>query len=232
MADEIQALDDPGQVVYAVVLGSGVTVWSVSAGAFVTVVPGGRPNYAVAMPESSLGGLYVGDFPAAIPAGIYSVIAYRQLGVDPAEDDLPIAQQGDFGWSGSVLTLPTPGPDPAFERGFNATVAVYVDDNASGQARSSRGVVQPVWRLVSGFGAVRCMLDPTGTRTVETEYGPRVYATAVVLFSGRLAVDARHKLVVASPAPGAVAEWFVEGAGVDEAGSGHHTTVRCIDVKL
>lgn len=122
--------------------------------------------------------------------------------------------------------------DPLFESGFNATVSVYVDSNADGHERSAHGVVQPIWTAVAGLEAVRCMLDPTGTRTVETEYGPRVYATAVALFSGRLTVDARHKLVVASPAPGATTEWFVEGAAIDEAGSGHHTAVRCTDVKL
>jgi hypothetical protein len=122
--------------------------------------------------------------------------------------------------------------DLAFERGFNATVAVQIDANADGAARSARGVVQPDWQPVAGLESVRCMIAPTRTRTVETEYGPRVYATAVVLFSGRLAVDARHRFVVASPTVGSVAEWYVDGAGVDEAGSGHHTAVHCTDVKL
>lgn len=132
---------------------------------------------------------------------------------------------------------PTPTPTPVagisrLERRFNATVAVYVDVNADGAVRSARGVVQPIWQAVAGLEAVRCFLDPVGARTVETEYGPRVYAQAVVLFTGRVAVDARHKLVVASPPAGAVTEWFVDGAGVDEANMGHHTAVRCTDVKL
>lgn len=232
MAGEIEAIDEPGQVVYAVILGSGSTAWSVTGGAFVPILTGARPNHAVPMPESPLGGLYVGDFPPAIPSGIYTIVAYRRLGATPADDDLPIAQLANFSWSAGVLTGPTPGRDPLFERGFNATVAAWVDVNASGTTRTARGVVQPIWQVVSGLEAVRCMIDPLGARTSADEDKPRVVANALVLFSGRVSLDARHKLVVASPPIGAVPEWFVDGYGIDEATSGHHTAVRCTDVKL
>lgn len=57
-------------------------------------------DYDVAAVEQGNSGFYTGNFPSAIPAGVYSVVAKEQLGGSPAENDLTIAV-GELQWGGS-----------------------------------------------------------------------------------------------------------------------------------
>lgn len=64
---------------------------------------GGRiaADYDEAMTENAPDGHYIGDFPAAISTGVYTVTVYIQAGGSPADSDLADAQ-GTMYWDGTA----------------------------------------------------------------------------------------------------------------------------------
>jgi hypothetical protein len=100
MAKEIQALAPAGSVVYAqIVRQSDGKFWN-PAGAFETYLTANISSYALAMVQAgTASGFYTADFPTAIAAGKYSVVARIRAGGAPAEADAVIAT-GEILWTG------------------------------------------------------------------------------------------------------------------------------------
>ncbi len=95
-----------GQTTYFRILGSGGCVWSTSGGTggFESYNSADWTDYAISATEQGATNIYVGNFPAAVPAGVYSIDARRQIAGSPAVSDTGIAQ-GEEQWNGSK-TLP------------------------------------------------------------------------------------------------------------------------------
>jgi hypothetical protein len=104
MAFEIQFSFSSGAETYAVIRNSVGQVWRVDTLVFETFQNTNWSNYVVTLAEQGSSGYYAGNFPAQIPAGVYSVIGKQQLGGSPQETD-PTVATGDLQWSGTV-TLP------------------------------------------------------------------------------------------------------------------------------
>lgn len=104
MSNEIQvAYGRIGRTVYANIRNqtSGY-IWSATSGYFENPVSGNFPDYGIALTEELVTGYYKGNFPTAIPAGIYSVVAREQLGANEAQTDPPIGT-GDIQWNGALV---------------------------------------------------------------------------------------------------------------------------------
>lgn len=74
-------------------------VWNGTS--FVAYASGQTDLYDVALTEQGLSNYYVGNFPSAIPAGVYAVEARDRIGAAPAETD-PIFGMETFQWNGAV----------------------------------------------------------------------------------------------------------------------------------
>lgn len=102
MANEMLVSFTTGKNVYFQVFNRIGEVWSISASVFGTYTTASIDNYD--HPATELGaasGLYVGEFPSTIVAGIYSITARQRLGAGVAETD-PIIGTGVIQWNGSV----------------------------------------------------------------------------------------------------------------------------------
>lgn len=100
MAKEIQALAPAGSVVDAKIFReSDAKFWN-TGGALETYVTANLSSYCLAMAQAgTASGFYTLDFPTAIPAGKYGVIATKRIGVAPAESD-PVIATGEVQWTG------------------------------------------------------------------------------------------------------------------------------------
>lgn len=98
MANELQAQNTSGKTVYAVVLNATGSVWNGTA--FVTPASANWATYAIALAEVGGTGLYEGNFPA-VAAGVYSVIAFQQVGGTPAVSDINLGAS-PFHWDGAA----------------------------------------------------------------------------------------------------------------------------------
>lgn len=89
MASQIQIQGDSGLDVYAVVrrVDNG-QVWNGMT--FESLSPANWSDYVVSLSEQSTTGYYIANLPAGLAAGEYSVVAYEQLGEDPASSDDPV----------------------------------------------------------------------------------------------------------------------------------------------
>lgn len=107
MAGEIQASFAAGKTTYSQIRSRTGTIWNTSGGtgAFEVYATANISSYAVSLSEQgSASAFYIGTFPPAIPAGIFSVLIKQQIGGSVAESD-PTVAVGDLQWNGSV-TLP------------------------------------------------------------------------------------------------------------------------------
>lgn len=103
MAGELQVTYDASKTVYVLIFDRTGQVWNGSS--FVAYSTGDYTSYDVALTElGTASGIYTGTFPAAIVAGVYSILAKNQAGGTPAQTDAVIAV-GDYQWNGTV-TLP------------------------------------------------------------------------------------------------------------------------------
>lgn len=104
--DEIFLVGYPsGLTVYALVRNSSGQIWYPTSEEFEDFGTSSRSHadYDIAMTDKS-GGMYVGDFPSAIPANTsvgYRTIIYRQLGASPASSD-HIIGGAKILWTGSA----------------------------------------------------------------------------------------------------------------------------------
>lgn len=105
MAGEIQAqYSVSGITAYAMIRNRVGQIWNTAGSAFEAYNAANIADYDISLTEQGSSGMYVGNFPTAISAGIYSIVAKRQIGGSPAESD-PSFANGDLQWNGTV-TLP------------------------------------------------------------------------------------------------------------------------------
>lgn len=105
MAGEIQTQYQSAKTLYALIRNRVGQIWDTGAGAFEAYATLSYADYVVSLTEQgTASAYYTGTMPAAIPAGVYSIVILQQVGGSPAETDLPVAM-GDLQWGGSV-TLP------------------------------------------------------------------------------------------------------------------------------
>lgn len=103
MAGEIKTLGPgTGSTLYARILGSGNSVWSTSGGTggFESYAAADWTDYAISLTEQGASNIYVGNFPAAVPAGVYDLDARRQVGASPAVSDVNVST-GEVHWNGT-----------------------------------------------------------------------------------------------------------------------------------
>jgi len=105
MAGEIQ-FGGPGssRTCYVLIRNRNGLIWNTSGGtgAFQAYDASVYTSYAISASEQGSNNFYTAAFPAAIPAGVYSVSAHQQLGGDPAQTDTRIAA-GTEQWNGAAL---------------------------------------------------------------------------------------------------------------------------------
>ena len=85
MANELNVANRPSKTTYVLIYNSaGKVVQNIS---FTNYVDADRKNYAINLTAPAGSSLYSGDMPK-IPAGTYHVIAFEQLGANPASTDV------------------------------------------------------------------------------------------------------------------------------------------------
>lgn len=104
MSGEIQLPFQAGQTLYAIVRNATAQVWNSSgAGAFESYATANYDRYTVSLVEQGTASQhYVGTFPAAIPAGLYNMVAKRQVGASAVEGDPVVGSEGAFHWNGTI----------------------------------------------------------------------------------------------------------------------------------
>lgn len=105
MSNEIQARGPGvGRTCYFTIHSSSGQIWSTSGstGAFESFVSGNWPDYAISMTEQGVSNFYAGNFPTAVPAGVYSIDMRQQLGGAAAQTDGGVAA-GDYQWGGAAV---------------------------------------------------------------------------------------------------------------------------------
>lgn len=104
MANEIQLAYQAGKTVYSIVFNKIGQVWNTVSTLFETYATANLANYVVALTNIGTGPsrIYQGNFPSAIVAGVYSVVAFQQIGGSAAESDFLVAE-GDIQWNGSTV---------------------------------------------------------------------------------------------------------------------------------
>lgn len=102
MANELVAYFQADISLYFTIRNRTQQIWSTVAGTFGAYSTVAFADYDVAGTEQgTASGVYAADFPSTIIPGVYSIIAYQQLGGAPAETDRVVAQ-GDFQWNGTA----------------------------------------------------------------------------------------------------------------------------------
>lgn len=96
MANEIlfSSRTESGNTLYAVILNSSGQAWNGSA--FEAIDAGSWTDYDIALTEQDGTGIWLGDKPGAMAAGVYSVIVYSRSGASPAITDLDVGT-GEIG---------------------------------------------------------------------------------------------------------------------------------------
>lgn len=101
MAKEIQATSATGRTIYAHIFNNVGLIWNGSA--FETYATANIATYPVTMTEQGTASqVYMGTFPAAIPVGVYSILARHKTTGAFLEADA-IVGSDNVHWSGSVL---------------------------------------------------------------------------------------------------------------------------------
>ncbi len=94
------------RTIYTVIRSRTATVWSTTAsggtGAFETFTSGNWADYGISCVEQGVNNFYVGNFPSAIPAGVYELSAHQQMGGSAAQTD-PRVAMGQEQWTGTAL---------------------------------------------------------------------------------------------------------------------------------
>ncbi len=103
MSNEIQVSFARGLTVYSTIRNStSGFIWSVTSGYFENPISGNAADYGVSLTEEHVTGVYKGNFPPTIPAGVYNVLAKQQIGGSEAQTD-PTIGAGDIQWNGSIV---------------------------------------------------------------------------------------------------------------------------------
>lgn len=108
MAGELQVTPTPyqtGKTAYSQVLSTSAQIWRTDTLVFETYTTANIAHYAIPLAEQgTASGRYVGNFPTQIPAGVYHLQAFIQLGAGAAEGDTLVGERADFPWSGSLVS--------------------------------------------------------------------------------------------------------------------------------
>lgn len=127
MAGELKATFDSGNSLYCLILNGSGQFWSTTGGAFEAFNVANYANYVVSLTEiTSSGGIYKGNFPSAIPAGVYDVICRQAVGGAGNESatDSPVGVEPGFQWSGTApFPLSALATATQVNQGFPARVA-------------------------------------------------------------------------------------------------------------
>jgi hypothetical protein len=102
MANEVIFRFRTGQTCGFLVFNRNGQVWRTDTNVFENYASANYANYPTsAVGQGTSSPYYVGNFPSAIPAGVYSISAFQQIGGSPAETD-PVVATGDFQWNGTA----------------------------------------------------------------------------------------------------------------------------------
>ena len=107
MANEIQISYQALKTVYYLIRNRTSQIWSTSGGtgAFEGYSSTNYSDYVIGMTEQGMASaFYAGNFPAAVPPGVYSIVGKQEIGGSEVETDPTIAV-GDYQWNGAT-TLP------------------------------------------------------------------------------------------------------------------------------
>lgn len=141
MANEVIFPFIAGQLTYFLVFNEkNGQVWNTSGtGAFEAYLSANYGVYAISATQQGSSPFYEGNFPTAIPAGAYGVIARNQTGGSASEGDATVAA-GKIDWNGSA-TLPL------------SDMATSGQVGSIGPIRVARGVAIPnfLFKLVSSL---------------------------------------------------------------------------------
>lgn len=93
-----------GATCYFTIRGSGNSIWSTSGGVggFEVFTSGDWSDYSISAIEQGVSNIFVGNFPAAVPAGEFDIEARRQTGGSPTQLDFGVAQ-GEVQWNGTGI---------------------------------------------------------------------------------------------------------------------------------
>jgi hypothetical protein len=163
MAGEIQYVAPHGISSYFTMRDSNNAIWSTSGGTggFETYSSPDYQSYAMSATEDGTSGTghYAGNMPSAAPAGIYSIVAYKQLGVNAEEYDTILAE-GDIEWNGTYVP-------PLSDTATSGMVGQYLP------IRLTRGVMIPNFYvdLVSSADHVTPFLSGTCSGQISRDGG-------------------------------------------------------------
>lgn len=103
MANEIRATYDSGESLYVLIFDAAGQVWDAVGSNWENYAAAQQDNYDIPLSEiATNSGQYRGTFPAAIAAGVYSVVLFLQAGGSPAGTDERIGGTGIMHWDGSA----------------------------------------------------------------------------------------------------------------------------------
>ena len=105
-------------------------IWSTSGGTgggFEIYTAADVASYSITMSEQGATNFYVGNFPPAVPPGVYSVEARQQLGGSAVEGD-PRVGGGDIQWNGSKVFALSDIPISGFVVGIRLQRGVMVQN--------------------------------------------------------------------------------------------------------
>ena len=106
MAGELQTPGNgTGRTIYFVLRNRTGQLWSTSGGTggFAGFLSGAWAQYSIAAAEQGVNNYYLGDMPAAMPAGILAVCAHQQTGGSPDQLLDPRIANADQQWTGLAL---------------------------------------------------------------------------------------------------------------------------------
>lgn len=161
MAAEIQFDATPGLTCYAQVRNSVGAIWN--GAAFVAYATADVAGYDItATEQGTASGYYVASMPA-VAAGIYNIVAKRQVGGAPAETD-PTISTGSLDWAGSAVSFVG---TPSIAASAVASVTGNVGGNVAGTVASVVGAVGSVTGNVGGnvTGSVGSVVGAVGSVT-------------------------------------------------------------------
>lgn len=104
MAGELQYSFSAGKTAYALIRNRIGQIWNTSGGtgAFEAYQTSVYSSYAISVVEQgTASAFYVGNAPAALPAGTYGITGKQQIAGSVAESD-PTVAVGNFEWNGTV----------------------------------------------------------------------------------------------------------------------------------
>jgi hypothetical protein len=155
MSEEIFLIGYPsGATTYALVRNSSGQIWNPTLEAFEDFGTGSRSHadYDIPLTDKS-GGMYVADFPSAIPANTtvgYRTISYRQIGSSPASTDHVVGGARIY-WTGSA--------EAAADTELNATSVVNRAYYKLGGART-RIVIDDIDDATDSNAVIAAVLYP------------------------------------------------------------------------